>query len=185
MASDENPIYRDAIGDIAPRDSAGYGKNRYVDYSGRNDIVECFVSHDAEKVTFRVECAAPITQHTDKSWMRLFVSVALDADDRRPNWNHFHFVANRVSPPDGRTAVLESSEGGWKWREAVRVPMKVEGKSLTLVLPRKVLGLDRGKVNLWFKWSDNSIGEKGDVLDFYRRGDAAPDGRFMYRYFER
>ena len=184
-ASDENPIYRDAIGDVAPRDSAGYGKNRYVDDSGRNDIVECFVSHDAEKVVFRVECAAPVTQHTDKSWMRLFVSVALAPDDRHPNWNHFHFVVNRVSPPDGRTAVLESCEGGWKWREAARVPMKVEGKSLTLVLPRNVLGLDKGKVNLWFKWSDNSISEKGDVLDFYRRGDAAPDGRFMYRYFER
>ena len=184
-ASDENPIYRDAIGDTAARDSQGYWKIRYSDKSGRNDIVECFVSHDAENVTFRAECAAPITPHTDKSWMRLFVSVALDPDDRRPNWNHFHFAVNRVSPPDGRTAVLESCEGGWKWREVAHVHMEVEGKSLTLVLPRKALGLDKGKVNLWFKWSDNSIGENGDVLDFYRRGDAAPDGRFLYRYFER
>ncbi len=24
----------------------------------------------------------------------------------------------------------------------------------------------------------------GDILDFYRHGDVAPDARFLYRYFE-
>ena len=86
---------------------------------------------------------------------------------------------------DEGTAVLEVCEGGWKWRDAAHVPMKVEGKSLTLALPRKALGIAGRKIDVRFKWSDNAIGERGDVLDFYRHGDSAPDGRFVYRYFER
>lgn len=26
--------------------------------------------------------------------------------------------------------------------------------------------------------------DDGNILDFYRHGDTAPDGRFLYRYFE-
>jgi hypothetical protein len=42
------------------------------------------------------------------------------------------------------------------------------------------------RIDVRFKWADNTVGPKGDgnVLDFYRHGDAAPDGRFLYRYFE-
>ena len=184
-AYDEGPVYRDFSGDVASRDSPGYGRNVYTDRSGRNDIVECFVSHDKESITFRAECASNVTSRAGNAWMQLFISVAFKSDDVRPNWNHFQFVVNRVPPMDEGTAVLEVCEGGWKWRDAAHVPMKVEGKSLTLALPRKALGIAGRKIDVRFKWSDNAIGERGDVLDFYRHGDSAPDGRFVYRYFER
>ena len=32
-----------------------------------------------------------------------------------------------------------------------------------------------------FKWADN-LQRPGDVMDFYLSGDAAPAGRFFYRY---
>ena len=35
-----------------------------------------------------------------------------------------------------------------------------------------------------FKWVDN-LQRPGDVIDFYLSGDAAPDGRFNYRFEER
>ena len=43
-----------------------------------------------------------------------------------------------------------------------------------------------GRIDLRFKWADNTPGPggDGDILDFYLHGDTAPDGRFLYRYFE-
>jgi hypothetical protein len=182
-AASQGPVYRDALGDTDRRDAKGYGETRYADDTGRNDIVECFVSHDADGITFRAVCAAPITPFSDSAWMRLFISVRLDTEDPSPHWNHLHFVANRVSSPDGKTAVLERSLGGWKWREAARVPMKVDGRELALTIPRRAIG-QTGRVDVRFKWADNTPGDSGDILDFYRHGDAAPDGRFLYHYFE-
>ena len=182
-AAAQHPVFRDAAGDTDRRDAQGYGETHYTDGTGRNDIVECFVSHDAGTITFRVVCAAPITPPADPAWMRLFISMRLDAADPAPNWNHMHFVVNRVSPPDARTAILERSLGGWSWREAARVPMTVEGRELTLKIPRRALGVGE-RVDVRFKWADNTPGDSGDILDFYRHGDAAPDGRFLYHYFE-
>ena len=90
---------------------------------------------------------------------------------------------NRVAPPDDRTAVLERCLGGWSWQEVARVPMKIEGNALSLTIPRAALG-QKDRVDVRFKWADNTPGEKGDILDFYRHGDSAPDGRFLYHYFE-
>ena len=181
----EAPIYRDAVHDTLPRDAVGYGGIRYKDSSGRNDLAECYVEHEAKTITFRVVCSDPVTSYADPNWMRLFLSVSLDANDPLPNWNHFHFVVNRVSPPDDHTAILEICEGGWRWKELARVPMTVTGKEVTLLLPRQALRLEERKLNLWFKWADNTPCGEGNILDFYRFGDAAPDGRFLYRYFEK
>jgi len=182
-AASRGPVFRDALGDTDRRDAQGYGNMRYTDDTGRNDIVECFVAHDAESVTFRAVCAALVTPPSGAAWMRLFISTHLDADDPSPHWNHMHFVVNRIPPPDGSTAVLERSRGGWSWSEVAHIPMTVEGKVLTLKIPRKAIG-QTGRVDVRFKWADNTPGDSGDILDFYRHGDAAPDGRFLYHYFE-
>ena len=182
-SASQGPVFRDAIGDVDRRDAGGYGTMHYTDDTGRNDIVECFVSHDAGFVEFAAECAAPVTPCTDAAWMRLFISTRLDANDPTPHWNHIHFVVNCVTPPDGRTAILERCKGGWRWEEAARVEMKVEGRRVSVRIPRKVIGQD-DKVDVRFKWADNTPGNDGNILDFYRHGDAAPDGRFLYHYFE-
>ena len=118
--------------------------------------------------------------------MRLFISVAFDdSPTAAPHWNHFQYVVNRLNPTDGK-AILEvcATDGGWNWKELARVPMKIDGNRLEIQIPRELLGQKGKKIDLRFKWADNSP-EEGEVLDFYHRGDAAPDGRFVYRYFER
>ncbi|MBQ9456854.1 MAG: hypothetical protein IJU53_14420 [Thermoguttaceae bacterium] len=185
-AADENPVYRDARNDVTPRDAAGCGSVHYVNRTGRNDFVECFVTHDAETLTFTAECAAPLTPPTDPAWMRLFVSVAFDdSPTATPHWNHFQYVVNRLKPADGQ-AILEvcAAGGGWNWKELARVPMKIDGNRLEIQIPRELICQKGKKIDLRFKWADNSP-EEGEILDFYHRGDAAPDGRFVYRYFER
>ncbi|MDO5114125.1 MAG: hypothetical protein Q4E67_07085, partial [Planctomycetia bacterium] len=84
----------------------------------------------------------------------------------------------------GEKAVLEKSLGGWEWEKVAEVSYVVEENRLEIVIPRKCLGLEGRKIDLRFKWVDNSQND-GDILDFYQYGDAAPDGRFVYRYWER
>ncbi len=182
-SASQGPVFRDALGDVDHRDAQGYGDIRYVDKTGRNDIVECFVSHDDSCLTFKAVCSAPVTPLTDPAWMRLFISTRLEAKDAEPHWNHMHFVVNRVPPLDDRTAVLERCLGGWSWKEMARVTMKVTGKEIELKVPRQAIG-QKGRIDVRFKWADNTPGDKGEILDFYRHGDAAPDGRFLYHYFE-
>jgi len=51
-----------------------------------------------------------------------------------------------------------------------------------LAVPSAALGLNGGEaITLDFKWWDNCR-KPGDILDTYLSGDAAPDGRFNFRY---
>ena len=181
----EQPVYRDVKGDTHPRNAKGYGDLHLTETSGRNDIVECAVEQTPTTLVFRATCAAPLTPCTDPAWMRLFVSTRYVPNDAHPHWNHFQYVVNRLSPPDAQTAVLERSIGGWNWEKVASVRMEVSSETLLLEIPRKHLNLG-AKVDIRFKWADNTSGpsEDGDILDFYLHGDAAPDGRFVYRYFD-
>jgi hypothetical protein len=54
---------------------------------------------------------------------------------------------------------------------------------LHLAIPRTALGLSgEGTAAAFdFKWVDHAQ-HPGEILDFYVNGDAAPEGRFNYRY---
>ena len=87
---------------------------------------------------------------------------------------------NVTPPPNDRTAVLEDDQG-----HRFEVPMRLDGKTLSVTIPRRTIGLQDRKIDLRFKWADNTVwGNADGMLDFYLHGDAAPDGRFLYRYFE-
>ncbi|MDO4575238.1 MAG: hypothetical protein Q4D98_08495 [Planctomycetia bacterium] len=176
-AADEHPIYRDYLGDTLPRDAAGYGKTHYTDRSGRNDLAECFVRQTADTISFTVESAAPLVDAPEG--IRLFLSISDDPD--RPHWEGVHFLVNREF--HGKTLTLEKCVGGWKWEKIADLPFRVEGNRLTITIPRTALD-QTGKIDLRFQWTDNQP-QSGNPLDIYRTGDAAPDGRFTYRYFER
>ena len=45
----------------------------------------------------------------------------------------------------------------------------------------KLIGMSEDKINFNFKWSDD-MQIDGDVMDFYKSGDVAPGGRFMYNF---
>ena len=174
------PEYRNHRGGFQ-RDHAGWGAaGRYVNTSGRNNIVRCKVSRDGANLYFLAETAAPLTPSTDPSWMRLFVN----ADHRTDTgWEGYDFVVNRVPPEDGK-AVVEHCLGGWNWERVGTVPMRVEDNRLHVAIARTLLGMGpESRVDLCFKWADNNCGG-GDVMDFTVSGDTAPPGRFMYRYWE-
>ncbi len=162
------------------RDYNGYG-NYYTNNTGRNDIVTSKVTYDSENIYFYTETAENLTSYTGNNWMRLYINA-----DRKytTGWEGYDFIVNRVSP-DGSQVVVEknvTTNNNWKWEEVAKVDYKVSGNKLMLSIPRDVLGV-LGGVDIEFKWHDNGVND-GDILDFYTNGDAAPVGRFNYRFVE-
>ncbi len=193
--------YLDDIGDVYHRDHHGLGETHYTNFTGRNDFVEMKVTHDEQNVYFYAQTATDITTHTDQHWMMLFLNTDGAADT---GWHGYNYVVNRVVR-DANTGLLESfgdlpgtKYHDWVWKPAASVKMKVEGNQMMVVLPKWALRLsDNDAFTIDFKWVDNFMAQpyaeaealgrdqvevEPDILDFYVSGDAAPNGRFNYRF---
>ena len=135
------------------------------------------VARDATHVFFYAQTRRPLTASTDASWMLLL----LDTDQKRATgWEGYDFIVNRSR--DGQDTWLERNTGGWTWEKVAKVQLTISGNELMFAIPRAALGLPAGDaVTLDFKWWDNPQ-KPGDIMDVYLSGDAAPDGRFNYRY---
>jgi hypothetical protein len=170
------PQYDDPAFDNLPRDF-GRGARHYADSSGRNDLVAMKVARDAENVYFYARTRQRLTPRTDPNWMLLLLDVDCN---RSTGWEGYDYIVNRSIDADGTW--LERSAGGSAWEKVAKVQIKVSGNELMLAVPRSALGLAPGaRVKLDFKWWDNPQ-RPGEITDAYISGDAAPDGRFNYRY---
>lgn len=186
-----SPTFRDYRNDIGDRDARGYGRISYVNRSGRNDIAEAKIAYDDRFVYFMVETMADLTDRTQPDWMQLYIAtsdVETVGKSNAPSWYGFQFIVNRTAP--GEKAALERSLGGWSWERVAEVEYRVKGNRLEVAIERAALGLPDGGTppSLRFKWADNAFRPGSDpndgardILDFYQYGDAAPDGRFMFR----
>ena len=169
-----NTVKRAAQGYVMPGSGSRY---KYKDESGRNDIYDAKVARDAENIYFMVRCTDDITPYTDKSWMRLYI----DTGASEKSWETFEFILNKTTPKDEKTAILEAFTGnGFETETVGEVEYCVKGNVLTVKIPRAMLGIGDGGFTVDFKWADNSA--DGDIMDFYTLGDAAPGGRFKFRY---
>lgn len=176
------PEYRDDIGDTQHRDHFGYNNfTRYVNRSGRNDLMLMQAARDKKNLYFHVRTREPITQPAGTNWMVLF----LDVDgDHRTGWEGYDFMVSHA----GRTnasGTLCRNAGGWKWTPVAEVSGVMAGNDMHLAIPRAALGLEpaKGPLRLDFKWADN-VPDSGNILDFIDNGDVAPNGRFNYRFRE-
>ncbi len=176
------PIYRDAGGDTANRDWNGATPHsHYTDNSVRNDIVQAQVARDRDNIYFHVRTAAPLSPASGKNWMMLFVSSHASA---KTGWHGYDFLINRRRI--GNRCTIERNSGGtWKWQTVGSAAIRWQGRDLMLSVPRKSLGLEasRDPLKFDFKWADN-LPNQPDIMDFYSKGDVAPDARFNYRFAE-
>ncbi|GGD51158.1 hypothetical protein [Paenibacillus nasutitermitis] len=174
----EGVEYRDDAGDAVHRNHDGWGNaGRYVNETGRNDLVTMKVAHDSEFLYFLATTNEELTPPGADDWMWLMLSIA--ASDR-PAWEGYHYIVNRLPCTEDKTW-LESCIGGWNWQPLTEISHRIEGSRYMLAIPRAALGLAGSTVEVEFKWADNTLC-RGDILDFYINGDTAPDGRFNYRY---
>ncbi len=168
--------YADHAFDDAHRDF-GRGERHYVNHTGRNDIIHAKVAHDTTNVYFYAQTREPLTPSSDSNWMWLL----LDTDhNAQTGWEGYDYIVHRSL--DGTETWLERNTGGWAWERVAKIQLRVQGSELMLAIPRSALGLaTSGALTLDFKWWDNAQ-KPGDIMDAYVSGDAAPDGRFNFRY---
>lgn len=173
---DVRPEYRDLIGDTVHRSFFGHTyAGRYVNTSGRNDIITAKTTYDSQNVYFYVQTNAPISSYVDPYWMMLFINTD---QNYATGWKGYDFIVNRFVTSDSHTTVVSGSD----WTTVVaNVSYRATGNQLELAIPRSVLGLSADPVRFDFKWADN-IQTPQDVMEFWVSGDAAPDGRFNYRF---
>ncbi|MBO4868213.1 MAG: hypothetical protein J5585_00715 [Clostridia bacterium] len=169
------PEFRDVPGDTAHRDfSSHVGGFQYTNDTGRNDVITAKVSYDGEYLYFLAECAEDIVKDDGSNFMNLFVNS--DGDGKN-GWYGFDFVINRSR--DGKTASVERFVDGWNFERVGDAEYAINGAVMTVKVAASLIGYDKKTID--FKWADNSV-DDGDIMGFWDKGDAAPDGRFSFRY---
>ena len=168
--------YRDTKGDVFHRDAIGYGGVRYVNDSGRNDIITSKVAVDEQNIYFWVETANPLSSHKDPHWMMLFLDADKNSDT---GWYGYDYLINLEVIDDKVTTLMKYD--GKKWTKVADISYRYTENQMELAIPRKLLQLDRGDFIFDFKWSDN-VGELIDPISFCLHGDTAPNRRFNYRF---
>ncbi len=167
-------------GGTEARNAEGYHTYKYVNNTGRNDIVLSKVARDTDYLYFYVKTNKNLTSHTDPSWMRLFINT-----DRtyKTGWEGYDFAVNIENPITKTEATLSYSADGWNWKPVGTIAYRYSGNQMMVRIPRNMIGLEGKTVDIEFKWNDN-MQKQGDIMDMYNNGDSAPVGRFAYRYTE-
>ncbi len=155
------------------RNDVGVGGVIYENYTARNNVIKAKVSRDAENLYFYAEAAADITKPEGDAWMKLYI----DTDrNHATGWEGYDFVINTPAAgdvsrlnADGSLSVIGKAE------------YALSGKTLSLKVAKALLSVG-ATVDIEFKWVDNA---KGDIMNFYVDGNAAPNARFNYIYTEK
>ena len=173
--------YSDPSGDVADRNATGFGRTKYQNTSGRNDIVAAKVTSDTENVYFYVKTADPITaSDKNSSWMKLY----LNTDGESTGWYGFDYIVN-YAPKSASTTTVAKYNGrnnAYQFKEAGEVSYRVEGNEMMVAVPQSMIGCE-GYLELCmqFKWADSET-SIDEMEDFYCDGDAAPLGRMNFVY---
>ena len=87
----------------------------------------------------------------------------------------------------GKTALFHSysAETASNWQQIGKGTCTVKDNRIVIGLPVSLLKAKDGeKLRLCFKWSDNMQNENNPI-DWIINGDAAPNGRALYRWVEK
>ena len=173
--------YHDTKGDTIDRNATGFGRTKYTNDTGRNDIVASKVTLDTKNVYFYVETAEAITAYdNNSSWMKLYVDIDSNGNT---GWYGYDFIINNEIMSNGTTTVAKynGADGKYGFENIGEVSYKVEGNKLMIAVPQALLGMaDRYQEFCFqFKWADSET-TYDEMEDFYCDGDIAPLGRMNY-----
>lgn len=153
----------------------GFGGERYVNNSGRNELIFSKVTQDADNLYFYVQTAKDISEdRSTGSWMQLYLDTDNILDN---NWNGYEYIINYRADSDNKTTVAAYKDGSFQ--EAGEISYRVYGNQMMLAVPKSMLGISSTELTLNFKWADSRETYE-TVEDFYSSGDTMPYGRFNY-----
>ncbi len=170
-------VFYDHIGDTEHRNSSGEGQaGPYVNNSGRNDIRALKVAYDKTSLYFYAETANELTPSSDKNWMLLFI----DTDqNKETGWEGYDFVINS-NVVDKKTTTMNVLNKDGSMGKSLNLPLQVSKNKLMIRVERSDLG-GTDILAFDFHWADN-IAKIGDITEFFRNGDNAPERRANYRF---
>ena len=169
------PVYTDFSGDTLDRDSTDTtGKIKYVNETGRNDIVESRMTADGGMIYAYARTAEPLTDISGRNWMLLFI----DSDnDKATGWEGYNYVVNYSIAGGSLTAVCEYRDN--VWQETGLAAYRAEGGELMIAIPRSLLGLTGDDFTVNFHWMDN-VSDIYSLEAWFTTGDSAPERRNNY-----
>ncbi|MDP4133863.1 MAG: stalk domain-containing protein [Bacillota bacterium] len=170
--SDVGPEFINDYDDYT-RDADGYNPHHYTT-TVVNSISRAKVARDQNNFYFYVKTTKDIKTGTD-NWMQLYINT-----DRNhaTGWQGYDYTLNVT----GAGQLSKNVGNTWNWEKVSDVSYTVSKDILQVSIPRSLIG-ETGTADFEFKWSDD-IDVKGDLLNFYTNGSAAPLGRFNYLYTE-
>ena len=170
------PTFGDFAGDTSHRDATDTtGRIKYVNQTGRNDIVESRLTANSGMVYAYARTASAMTDpQTSNHWMLLFI----DADnDKTTGWEGYDFLINYHVLSDTQTTICAYQND--VWQEIGVVNYKVEGNQLMVAIPRSLMGLTADTFTLNFHWMDN-LTNLYVLESWFTTGDSAPERRNNY-----
>ena len=172
---DVDPTFLDEPGDVYYTSTTAQTGNERLRAS--NDIVQAKVTKDADSLYFYVATRENMRQLINSSekvrWMTLLLNTDLDYSN---GWYGYDFM---VSNENKEMKLFRYTDGEWQALSPVRY--RVEGTEMMLALSRTETATE-ADADLDFKWIDNIEKATTDILYFLAKGEAAPNGRFNYRY---
>ena len=174
--------YTDPAKDTVHRDAYGFGRTKYTNNTGRNDIVASKVTADTQNVYFYVETQEYITMYdNDSAWMQLFVDVDCDA---QTGWYGYDYIVNYSAKDEFTTTLARynGTDGAYSFEIVGDISYRAKQNKMMIAVPLELLGITNpGGIKLQFKWADSA--DKIDTMEqFYTDGDIAPLGRMNYTY---
>lgn len=157
------------------RDTLGYS-DRYVNNTGRNELLCSKVTQDSNNVYFYVQTEKDITDDYTGSWMNLYLDTDGVLDD---SWNGYEYIVNYSVSSEGVSTIAKYN--GTNFEGVGKAKFRVYGNQMMVSVSKEALGISGTNISLNFKWAD-SREAYSDVMDFYTLGDAMPYGRFNYAY---
>jgi hypothetical protein len=169
------PEFNDEPGDCELTSATGQSRASLMRKT--NDIVKAKVTKDKDNIYFYVAVAGndfiPVTSPQATLWMTLLIN---NDCKYTTGWHGYKYMVTGI----GNIMQLKRYDKG-KWINITYARFVKRGNEMMLSIPRKVIGLTTDR-DFDFKWVDNVPSDKLDVLSFITDGDAAPNGRFNYRY---
>ena len=175
------PTYWDTVGDTAGRDFDGTVKGVHYTYAGgRNDLAVAQVARDTKAVYFHAHTAAPLASSTSKGKLWLFIDTDTNP---KTGWHGYDLLIGHSRTAQGVSVEqYAGTAGNWNWKKSgSEVRFSASERDVELALPRALFG--KHPLRFDFKWADD-LPDTPDIMDFYTKGDVAPDTRFNYRFEE-
>ncbi len=174
-------IYYDDVYDIPHRnDTAVDPKITYTETSGRNDVIEARTARDGENLYFYVKTRNNITTATDSDKMHMVLYLNTDGD-YKTGWHGYDYIVGRARK-DGFLSVEKcTATGNWQWKVVAKAQYVTQGNEKHLCIAKSDIGIFGEQFTVDFKWADNQP-ETPEIMEFIDKGEAAPNGRFNYRF---